>query len=100
MEGKTTLPIPQYLENLAKNYFGDSQVLASKEILARSCVNISFFKGTPENYFICSGIVRDYERYEVKVVFKKRGGKLLSIQPANVWIGPRRGIVPMLVPFS
>ena len=73
MEGKTKLSIPLYLEHLSNNYFGESQVLAAKEILARSCVNISFFKGTPENYFICSGIVREHNRYEVKVVFKKRG---------------------------
>ena len=70
---KAKLFIPQYLDALAKDHFGESHVLAAKEILVRSCVNISFFKGTPQNYFICSGIVRDSDRYEVKVVFKKKG---------------------------
>ena len=73
MEGKAKLFIPQYLELLCKNYFAESNILAAKEILVRSCVNVSFFKGTPQNYFICSGIVRDSNRYEVKVVFKKKG---------------------------
>ena len=73
MERKAKLFIPQYLESLGKSYFGEQHVLAAKEILLRSCVNVSFFKGSPKNYFICSGIVRDNNRYEVKVVFKKKG---------------------------
>ena len=72
MEDKPKLSIPDQLENLASSHFGDAHVLAAKEILTRSSVNISFFKGTPDSYFICSGIVRDSKRYEVKVIFRKR----------------------------
>ena len=73
MEGKTTLSIPQYLESLGNNYFGETQTRAAKNILSRSPINISFYKGAPESYFICSGIVQDGNRYEVKVVFKRKG---------------------------
>ena len=73
MEGKPTISIPSHIESLGNNYFGETQMLEAKNILARSSINVSFFKGEPESYFICSGIVRDIHCYEVKVVFKKKG---------------------------
>ena len=72
MEDKPKLNIPKELESMGNSYFGESQVLVAKDILTRSSVNISFFKGSPESYFICSGIVRDGKRYEVKVIYRKR----------------------------
>ena len=37
-----------------------------------SKVSISFTKGTPETYYICSGLIRADRNYETKIVFKKR----------------------------
>ena len=73
MEDKPSISIPRYLNVLGEKYFGKSLTLAAKGILSRTAINISFFKGNTDSYFICSGIVRDVNRYEVKVVLKKRG---------------------------
>lgn len=56
----------------AEKYFGANLVHQSLKFIRLSKVSISFKKGTPETYYIVSGIIRDDRTHEAKVVYKKR----------------------------
>ncbi|WP_127717889.1 DEAD/DEAH box helicase [Halobacteriovorax sp. HLS] len=64
--------LPAHLEKLARRFFNESEINQAKKFLSLSCVNLSFTKGSPETYYIVSGIVRQDRSHECKVVYKKR----------------------------
>lgn len=68
----TSWKIPDTVNEEARKYFEPSLLTASQKLLQLSRVSISFSKGSPETYFIVSGIVREDKRHETKVVYKKR----------------------------
>jgi SNF2 family DNA or RNA helicase len=64
--------LPDSIHALALKYFGSPLLHQSMKFIRSSKVSISFKKGTPETYFIVSGIIRDDRTHEAKVVYKKR----------------------------
>ena len=64
--------VPENIQLLAENYFKRPVIDDAKRLLQLSRVSVSFSKGTPETYFIVSGIVREDRTHETKVVYKKR----------------------------
>lgn len=62
----------------------------AKKLFMASKTSISFKKGTPESYYVVSGIVKDDQRYEAKIVYKKRleasaSGPLSSVCSCSHW---------------
>ncbi len=68
----TVWKIPDEVNTVARKYFDPTMLTESQRLLQLSKVSVSFSKGTPETYFIVSGIVREDRSHETKVVFKKR----------------------------
>ena len=64
--------LPSHLETLAHRFFSEREINQAKKFLSLSRVNLSFTKGSPETYFIVSGIVKQDRSHECKVVYKKR----------------------------
>ena len=64
--------IPQGILLEAEKYFDAKTLQEAVKLLKLSRVSISFSKGSPETYFICSGIVKEDRQHESKVVFKNR----------------------------
>jgi superfamily II DNA or RNA helicase len=64
--------LPAHLEKLAHRFFTEREINQAKKFLSLSRVNLSFTKGSPETYFIVSGIVKQDRSHECKVVYKKR----------------------------
>ena len=54
-----------------KKYFNINDISDATRYLKLSRVSVSFSKGTPETYFICSGIVREDRTHEAKIVYKR-----------------------------
>lgn len=67
-----TWKIPTEISEIASSYFDPKVINEAQRLLQLSKVSISFSKGTPETYFIVSGIVREDKGHETKVVYKKR----------------------------
>lgn len=67
-----TWNIPESINEECKKYFSPSLIQAALRFFKLSRVSISFKKGTPETYYIVSGIVRDDRTHETKIVYKKR----------------------------
>lgn len=63
--------IPQNLISEGEKYFSAMQIVQAKKVLETARINISFQKGSPERFFIISGIVNDGETREAKTSFKK-----------------------------
>jgi SNF2 family DNA or RNA helicase len=68
----TTWQIPQSIMHEGEKFFVNDVLQLAKRFVGFSRVSISFSKGTPETYFIVSGIIKDDRTHESKVVFKKR----------------------------
>lgn len=66
------LIIPAEIMSEANNFFTKNTVINASRILAKSNASISFRKGSPETYYIVSGIVKDDRAHETKLVYKKR----------------------------
>ncbi len=64
--------IPNSIKEEGRKYFSELNLNSAIKLLKLSRVSISFSKGSPETYFIVSGIIRDDRAHESKVVFKKR----------------------------
>jgi superfamily II DNA or RNA helicase len=64
--------LPDTIQTEAQKYFGVSHVHHALRFIRHSKVSISFKKGSPETYYIVSGIVKDDRTHEAKVVYKKR----------------------------
>jgi len=64
--------VPENIQAVAENYFKQPVIAEAKRLLQLSRVSVSFSKGTPETYFIVSGIVREDRTHETKIVYKKR----------------------------
>ena len=64
--------IPESIEAECKKYFTPALIQTGLRFFKLSRVSISFKKGTPETYYIVSGIVRDDRTHETKIVYKKR----------------------------
>jgi hypothetical protein len=68
----TAWKIPDEVNNVARKYFDPILLTESQKFLKLSKVSVSFSKGTPETYFIVSGIVKEDKSHEAKIVYKKR----------------------------
>jgi SNF2 family DNA or RNA helicase len=64
--------LPDHIQTEALKFFSASQFQNAQKYLKLSKVSLSFKKGSPDNYYIVSGIVRDDRTHETKVVYKKR----------------------------
>jgi SNF2 family DNA or RNA helicase len=64
--------IPSEILSEAGKYFSPAQLEQARKLLLFSKVNLSFTKGSPESYFIVTGLVSDGKKHETKVVYKKR----------------------------
>ncbi len=64
--------IPSEILQEAKKYFSLAQIEQARKLLLFSKVHLSFTKGSPETYFIVTGLVNDLKKHETKVVYKKR----------------------------
>ena len=65
--------IPKEVIREGEKYFAEDLLQNAVKFLNLSKVSISFSKGSKENYFICSGIIRDeHKNYQSKVIYKKR----------------------------
>ena len=64
--------IPDSINEECKKYFTPALIQNGLRFFKLSRVSISFKKGTPETYYIVSGIVRDDRTHETKIVYKKR----------------------------
>ncbi|WP_372654798.1 DEAD/DEAH box helicase [Halobacteriovorax sp.] len=82
--------LPEYLEKTARSFFKETDISNAKKFLSLSKVNLSFIKGSPETYYIVSGIVKHDRTHECKIVYKKRlegteGGPLSSNCDCHDW---------------
>ena len=64
--------IPEHINEECKKYFSAALTQNGLRFFKLSRVSISFKKGTPDTYYIVSGIVRDDRPHEAKIVYKKR----------------------------
>lgn len=64
--------LPTEIKTQAEEYFNPVVMTEALKLVQLSRVSISFTKGTPETYYIVSGIVRDDRSHESKLVFKNR----------------------------
>ena len=67
-----TWAIPESINEECKKYFSPALIQAGLKFFKLSRVSVSFKKGSPETYYIVSGIVRDDRTHETKIVYKKR----------------------------
>lgn len=72
MDRQALLKIPDPIIEETKKHFSPLVVQEAVRFLQMSRVSISFSKGSPETFFIVSGIVKDDRSHETKVVYKKR----------------------------
>ncbi|MBK26539.1 MAG: hypothetical protein CME70_21245 [Halobacteriovorax sp.] len=64
--------LPDQIKTSAEEYFNPLIMTEAMKLVQLSRVSISFTKGSPETYYIVSGIVRDDRSHESKLVFKNR----------------------------
>jgi SNF2 family DNA or RNA helicase len=64
--------IPESINEECKKFFTPALIQNGLRLFKLSRVSISFKKGSPETYYIVSGIVRDDRAHESKIVYKKR----------------------------
>ena len=64
--------LPGHLETISKRFFSELEINQAKKFLSLSKVNLSFIKGSPETFYIVSGIVKHDRTHECKIVYKKR----------------------------
>lgn len=64
--------IPDSITDECKKYFSPALIQTGLRFFKLSRVSISFKKGSPETYYIVSGLVRDDRSHETKIVYKKR----------------------------
>jgi superfamily II DNA or RNA helicase len=72
MINNKTWILPEEIKAESILYFGPIQLDKAGRHLKLARVSVSFTKGTPETYFIVSGIIKEDRSHESKVVFKKR----------------------------
>jgi SNF2 family DNA or RNA helicase len=63
--------VPQNILDEGKNFFNNSLIIHARKTLENARINISFQKGSPERFFIISGIINDGETREAKASYKK-----------------------------
>lgn len=64
--------LPEEILSSAERFFSKIAMQKALRLIRMSKVSISFSKGSPETYYIVSGIVREDRSHECKVVYKKR----------------------------
>lgn len=64
--------IPSEIVTESERFFAEHLIKDASRLLRQSKVTVSFSKGTLENYFIVSGIIKDDKSHESKLVYKKR----------------------------
>ena len=79
------LIIPENIIQTGAPYFSGQFVMQAKRILQNARINISFQKGSPERYFIISGIVNDGEQRTSKVSYKKESDAISSSCTCSQW---------------
>lgn len=79
------LLIPQNIIEAGEPFFSNQFVMQAKRILQTARINISFQKGSPERYFIISGIVNDGEQRRSKVSYKKEANAVSSTCDCAQW---------------
>jgi SNF2 family DNA or RNA helicase len=67
-----TWNLPENINEECKRFFTPALIQNGLRFFKLSRVSISFKKGSPETYYIVSGIVRDDRSHEAKIVYKKR----------------------------
>jgi hypothetical protein len=67
-----TWNLPEKINLECKRFFTPALIQNGLRFFKLSRVSISFKKGSPETYYIVSGIVRDDRSHESKIVYKKR----------------------------
>lgn len=72
MNEQRTWNIPEKINDECKRFFSPALIQNGLRLFKLSKVSISFKKGSPETYYIVSGIVRDDRTHESKIVYKKR----------------------------
>jgi len=82
--------IPEPVLNDASQFFDHWVLQDARKLFRQSRVSISYAKGSAENYYIVSGIVRDSRAHESKIVFKKRlegsaNGPLATTCDCHLW---------------
>tara|TARA_R110002072_G_scaffold1989_5_gene16620 strand:+ start:73577 stop:76765 length:3189 start_codon:yes stop_codon:yes gene_type:complete len=68
----TGFKIPEQILGDTEKFFPKFTLQDALKFLKYSRVSISFSKGSPETFFICSGIIKDDRSHEAKIVYKKR----------------------------
>ncbi len=64
--------IPTDIINESEKFFAPLFIKDAGKLLRQSKVTVSFSKGTLDNYFIVSGIIKDDKTHETKLTYKKR----------------------------
>lgn len=64
--------IPETITEECKKYFSAAIIQNGLRLFKLSRVSISFKKGSPETYYIVSGLVREDRAHETKIVYKRR----------------------------
>ncbi len=68
----TSWQVPKFIIHEGEKYFDPNTLRDAIRLLTLSRVSISFSKGSRDTYFICSGIIKDDQSHESKIVYKKR----------------------------
>ncbi|MEI8347615.1 MAG: DEAD/DEAH box helicase, partial [Pseudomonadota bacterium] len=67
-----TYDLPSDIGELGKKSFSTPLLEEGLRLFRTAKTMLSFKKGSPDNYYIVSGIVRTHRSFETKVVYKKR----------------------------
>lgn len=79
--------IPQEVSTEAAKFFGPNMVAKAQTLLNKAQLSISFQKGSPERFFIISGIVNDGNTSKSKVTYRNNedGKSVTSNCDCNHW---------------
>ena len=69
---QSNFEIPSEILAEAQKYFSPVYLELAKKLLLFSKVNLSFSKGSPDSYFIVTGLVNDLKKHESKIFYTKR----------------------------
>lgn len=72
MINKNIWTLPEEIKVEASQHFSTLLISKASNHIKLARVSVSFTKGSPESYFIVSGIVKEDRTHEAKVVYKKR----------------------------
>lgn len=79
------IAIPSEVLEKGTDFFSGQDTLTARRLIEKGNLNISFQKGSPERYFVISGIVFDGEQAQSKVSYKAHEGALTSSCSCHRW---------------